>query len=64
MNGLGIFAGLGIILIGRAAGGILGIEAIQIHLPWVKRAGADTGAIPTAPLGPPAVVPGGTRAAG
>jgi branched-chain amino acid transport system permease protein len=64
MNGLGIFAGLGIILIGRAAGGILGIEAIQIHLPWVKRTGADTGAIPTAPLGPPAVVPGGTRAAG
>ena len=27
----------GIILIGRAAGGILGIEAIQILLPWVKR---------------------------
>jgi branched-chain amino acid transport system permease protein len=64
MNGLGIFAGLGIILIGRAAGGILGIEAIQIHLPWVKRAGTDTGAIPTAPLGPTALVPGGTRAAG
>ena len=28
-NGLGIFAGLGIILIGRAANGILGIEAIH-----------------------------------
>ncbi len=64
MNGLGIFAGLGIILIGRAAGGILGIEAIQIHLPWVKRARAGSGEIPTAPLGPATVVPGGTRAAG
>jgi branched-chain amino acid transport system permease protein len=64
MNGLGIFAGLGIILIGRAAGGILGIEAIQIRLPWVKRARAASGEIPTAPLGPATVVPGGTRAAG
>ena len=63
MNGLGIFAGLGIILIGRAAGGILGIEAIQVHLPWVKRTGTDTGALPNAPLGPNVIVPGGTRAA-
>jgi ABC-type branched-subunit amino acid transport system permease subunit len=64
MNGLGIFAGLGIILIGRAAGGILGIEAIQVRLPWVKRARADSGEIPTPPLGRATVVPGGTRAAG
>ena len=32
-NGFGLFAGIGIILIGRAAGGILGIEAIQVRLP-------------------------------
>ena len=37
LNGIGIFAGVGIILIGRAASGILGIEALQIRLPWVKR---------------------------
>jgi branched-chain amino acid transport system permease protein len=36
-NGVGLFAGAGIILIGRAAGGLLGIEAIQLHLPWVRR---------------------------
>ena len=58
-NGLGIFAGLGIILIGRAAGGILGIEAIQFHLPWVKRASGRSGEIPTAPLGAATVVAGG-----
>jgi branched-chain amino acid transport system permease protein len=63
MNGLGIFAGLGIILIGRAAGGILGIEAIQIHLPWVKgSSSADAGTRPSR-LGGAAVVGGGARAA-
>ena len=36
LNGLGLFAGAGIILIGRAAGGILGIEAVQVLLPWGK----------------------------
>ena len=37
---LGIFAGIGIILIGRAANGILGIEAFHIRLPWAKGGGA------------------------
>ncbi len=46
-HGLGIFAGAGIILIGRAANGILGIEALHFHLPWVKEA----------PAGPPVAVP-------
>jgi branched-chain amino acid transport system permease protein len=64
MNGLGIFAGLGIILIGRAAGGILGIEALQIHLPWVKRTATGAGEVPLAPLGGSAVVQGRSRAAG
>ncbi len=45
-NGVGLFAGAGIILIGRAAGGILGIEALQFPLPWARqaRAGVDPGA--------------------
>ncbi len=41
-NGVGLFAGVGIILIGRAAGGLLGIEALQFRLPWVGRGGAAT----------------------
>jgi branched-chain amino acid transport system permease protein len=61
-NGLGLFAGAGIILIGRAAGGILGIEAIQDLLPWRKR-GGDAVAGPTAPIGGTWAVGGGTRAA-
>jgi branched-chain amino acid transport system permease protein len=64
MNGLGIFAGLGIILIGRAAGGILGIEAIQVRLPWVKGSSADAGSATRSRLGGTAVVGGGARAAG
>jgi branched-chain amino acid transport system permease protein len=42
----GLFAGAGIILIGRAANGILGIEwfADRVRLPWVKRTGATIGA--------------------
>jgi branched-chain amino acid transport system permease protein len=39
-NGVGLFAGVGIILIGRAAGGLLGIEPLQFRLPWVGRGGA------------------------
>ena len=35
-SGIGIFAGLGVILIGRAGNGILGIEALHVRLPWVK----------------------------
>lgn len=42
----GLFAGGGIILIGRAANGILGLEwfADRIRLPWVKRTGTTVGA--------------------
>ena len=36
-SSVGIFAGLGVILIGRAANGILGIEFLHFRLPWVKR---------------------------
>lgn len=63
-NGLGIFAGVGIILIGRAAGGILGIEALQIPLPWVRRTSAGIEQVPSGTLGGPAVLGGETRAAG
>jgi branched-chain amino acid transport system permease protein len=35
-SSIGIFAGMGVILIGRAANGMLGIEALHIRLPWVK----------------------------
>jgi branched-chain amino acid transport system permease protein len=35
-SSVGIFAGMGVILIGRAANGILGIEALHFRLPWVK----------------------------
>ena len=59
---VGLFAGAGIILIGRAAGGILGIEALQFPLPWVKRPLAD--APSGTDLGPAAAMGGGTRAAG
>jgi hypothetical protein len=67
-NGIGLFAGVGIILIGRAAGGILGIEALQFNLPWRGRQStgidAATGVGPTgARVGQPATIGGGTRAA-
>ena len=38
-NGFGLFAGVGIILIGRAAGGILGIESLQGRAPLGEAAG-------------------------
>jgi branched-chain amino acid transport system permease protein len=63
MNGLGIFAGLGIILIGRAAGGILGIEALHVNLPWVRRAAGGITDRPDAAVRPAAIIGGGTRAA-
>ncbi len=62
-NGLGIFAGVGIILIGRAVGGILGIEAFQFRLPWVGRSPADTEVAPSGTLGGGPFL-GETRAAG
>jgi branched-chain amino acid transport system permease protein len=34
-SSIGIFAGIGVILIGRAANGILGIEALHVRLPWI-----------------------------
>jgi branched-chain amino acid transport system permease protein len=63
MNGLGLFAGAGIILIGRAAGGILGIEAVQALLPWGRHGASDDTPAPATPLGNVAFG-GGTRAAG
>jgi branched-chain amino acid transport system permease protein len=63
-NGFGLFAGVGIILIGRAAGGILGIEAIQGFLPWVKRPVTGSGGSTAPPLGGATVLRGDTSAAG
>jgi len=61
-NGVGLFAGVGIILIGRAAGGLLGIGALQFRLPWVRRpAGVDE--MVGSPVGM-AAMNGETRAAG
>ena len=37
-SSIGIFAGIGVILIGRAANGILGIEALHVRLPWITAA--------------------------
>lgn len=38
-SGLGLFAGFGVILIGRAASGLLGLSFFQaIPLPWVRKA--------------------------
>ena len=62
-HSLGIFAGAGIILIGRAANGILGIEALHVNLPWVRRTTVATpSSVPEALA--PAVMGGETRAAG
>jgi branched-chain amino acid transport system permease protein len=36
-NGVGLFAGVGIILISRAAGGLLGIEALRFRSYWARR---------------------------
>ncbi len=63
-NGVGLFAGVGIILIGRAAGGVLGIEALQFRLPWVRGpVPARRQAVGT-PVGAAAAMGGETRAAG
>lgn len=62
-TGLGLVAGAGIILIGRAASGVLGIERLTtlVPLPWVHRLSADDGA---AVAEAPAVIAGGARVAG
>ncbi len=61
-NGVGLFAGVGIILIGRAAGGLLGIEALQFRLPWVRRPAGDPERV-SSPVGV-AAMNGETRVAG
>ena len=55
---------MGIILIGRAAGGILGIEALQFRLPWVGRLGRAARAHDGAARSGAPVMPKGARAAG
>jgi hypothetical protein len=55
---------MGIILIGRAAGGILGIEALQFQLPWVKRSATGVDGVTVAPQGAIPALGGETRAAG
>jgi len=62
-SSIGIFAGLGVILIGRAANGILGIEALHFRLPWVKGRGGVTAVQPTRTFGGPALGGEGSRAA-
>ncbi|HEY4929630.1 MAG TPA: ABC transporter permease [Acidimicrobiales bacterium] len=46
-SSVGIFAGLGVILIGRAANGLLGIEFLHFRLPWVKGTSGSAGPTPT-----------------
>ncbi len=62
-NGFGLFAGVGIILVARAAGGLLGLDALQLPLPWIRgqAAGGDVEVAGVAPAG--AVLGGGSRAA-
>jgi branched-chain amino acid transport system permease protein len=63
-NGLGLFAGVGIILIGRAAGGIRGIEVLHFDLPWVRHTSVDLGEGSAPVIGNAVGVGGETRAAG
>ena len=46
-SSVGLFAGIGVILIGRAANGILGIETLHFTLPWRKSPPAGTAQVPT-----------------
>jgi branched-chain amino acid transport system permease protein len=62
-TGIGLVAGAGIILIGRAASGVLGIERLTdlVHLPWVQRPPGPAGEV----VGEPAPSIGGeARVAG
>ena len=64
-SSIGIFAGIGIILIGRAAGGILGIEALHVRLPWVKApSGTSDPSGHLTAFGGTALATEGSRAAG
>ncbi len=62
-NGVGLFAGVGIILIGRAAGGLLGMEFLQFRLPWVRRPAGTPPAVTGEPVSAAAALRK-TRAAG
>ena len=62
-NGVGLFAGVGIILIGRAAGGLLAIEPVQFPLPWVKRPTSLTAGPASDMVAPSALIGGETSAA-
>src|SRR5665213_1413934 len=46
-NGVGLFAGVGIILIGRAAGGLLGVDTLHVRLPWVRRPAGSASSVGT-----------------
>ena len=63
-SSVGIFAGLGVILIGRAANGILGIEFLHLRLPWVKRSPGSSGPVAAPSFGGVSVGGEATRAAG
>ena len=62
-SSIGIFAGIGVILIGRAANGILGIEALHFRLPWVKDGGGPSGSPPSGVLSGLAATAEGSRVA-
>jgi branched-chain amino acid transport system permease protein len=63
-SSVGIFAGLGVILIGRAANGLLGIEFLHFRLPWVKRPAGSVDQAPAPSFGGLALDGEATRAAG
>jgi len=63
-SSIGIFAGMGVILIGRAANGILGIDALHVRLPWVKDGRGASAKAPALPLGGLALEGEGSRATG
>jgi branched-chain amino acid transport system permease protein len=64
-KGLGLVAGAGIILIGRAANGLIGIERLStlLPLPWLKRA-ASGGQVGASASGAPVPIGGEARVAG
>jgi branched-chain amino acid transport system permease protein len=63
-SSVGIFAGLGVILIGRAANGLLGIEFLHFRLPWVKGSSGSAALLPTSSFSGLAIDGEGSRAAG
>jgi len=64
-NAFGLFAGIGILLIGRAAGGILGLDTLQLTLPWTRQPASDVDVVGVAEVAlDGAVLGSGSRAAG